>query len=326
MTNLDTTAPLTIGFDIGGTNLRGAVVDDRGQIVDSEQIPTPETAEALEDGIVHIVNLLRRRHEIAAVGLAVAAFLSPDCSFVRFAPHLPWRDTAVGVRLSQRLQLPVRLEHDANAAAWGEIAFGCAQEDQDWAFLALGTGIGGTLIVNGEIYRGAFGTAPEFGHLTVVPGGRRCPCGKRGCLERYCSGTAMATTAREMIGQHLDIDSKLLRRYRTRPDEITGRHITAGARCGDELALMVMDDFARWLGHGLAIIQDVFDPALIVLGGGVSHDHDLYLSQAEEVCAENIVGAAHRPRAEIRIAELGPEAGMVGVSHLARTMVTSALA
>ncbi|MGX6968079.1 ROK family protein [Corynebacterium sp. c7Ub_26] len=310
--------PLTVGFDIGGTNLRGAVVTDEGTIIDSEQIPTPASSHALEDGVVQIVRHLQRRHHIAAVGMAVAGFLTPDCRTVRYAPHLPWRDAKVVDRLEERLRLPVRLEHDANSAAWGEYRYGSAYDENNWVLFAIGTGIGGTLMVNGEIYRGAYGTAPEFGHICVVPDGRQCSCGKRGCLERYCSGTAMATTAREMIGSHTDLDSDLLRDYRTRPDEITGRHVSLAAREGDPLAKLVVDDFGLWLGRGLAMVQDFFDPSLIVIGGGVSTDSDLFMSRALRAYTDNVVGAGHRPLAEIKTATLGAEAGMIGVADLAR--------
>ncbi|MEJ4113336.1 ROK family glucokinase [Corynebacterium kroppenstedtii] len=310
--------PLTVGFDIGGTNLRGAVVTDEGRIIDSEQIPTPASSRALEDGVVQIVRQLQCRHEIKAIGIAVAGFLTPDCRTVRYAPHLPWREADVVDRLEERLHLPVRLEHDANSAAWGEYRYGSAQNEDNWVLFAIGTGIGGALMINGRIYRGAYGTAPEFGHICVVPDGRQCSCGKRGCLERYCSGTALATTAREMIGAHTDIESTLLHDYRARPDEITGRHVSLAAHDGDPLAKLVVEDFAEWLGRGLAMVHDFFDPSLIVIGGGVSTDSDLFITPALQAYSHNVVGAGHRPLADIKTATLGAEAGMIGVADLAR--------
>ena len=118
--------PLTIGFDIGGTNLRGAVVNGRGQIIDSAHVPTPDSPKGLEEGISFVVKQLRANYDVDAVGLAIAGFLDPECTMVRFAPHLAWRDAPVKEILEDRLALPVRLEHDANAAAWGEYRFGAA--------------------------------------------------------------------------------------------------------------------------------------------------------------------------------------------------------
>lgn len=308
---------LTIGIDIGGTNLRAAVVDPGGRVLDSEQLPTPSTVDALEAAIAHAVGTLRSRHTVMAVGLAVAGFITADQSRVRFAPHLPWRDSDVRDRLVSRLGLPVVLEHDANAAAWGEHVLGPGRTATTWALFAVGTGIGGALVHQGALYRGAFGTAPEFGHLTMVPGGRSCPCGKLGCLERYCSGSALELTAQEFIATGRHPDSMLSGIFHSRPEEITGRSVVQLARDGDELAAEVIDDFALWLGRGLAAVQEVFDPELIVLGGGVARDSDLFLERACEEMRASVVGTGFRPLARVEAAELGSEAGMIGVALLA---------
>ncbi|AJI79355.1 ROK family protein [Corynebacterium singulare] len=299
---------LTIGFDIGGTNLRAAVIDEAGEILDSMSVPTAMDAAQLDDDIVRCVDELSDRHDIDAVGLALAGFLDPECEVVRFAPHLPWRDAPVRETLSKRLDVPVRLEHDANSAAWGEWRYGAGRGAQEWVFFAVGTGIGATLFTEGRIYRGAFGTAPEFGHLVVNPGGRVCSCGKRGCLERYASGTALPDTVADLRGQY----------ETTLSENPSGEEIAAAARQGDPLAVAVMKDFGHWLGQGLSMVADVLDPELIVIGGGVSQDADLYLDTARECMARQIVGAGHRPLARVATAELGSAAGMIGVADLAR--------
>lgn len=313
---------LTIGIDIGGTNLRAAVVDENGQVLDVEQLPTPPSSEALEMAVVAVVDKLRARHEgVAAVGLAVAGFVDENQQMVRFAPHLPWRETPVKRIMSRALELPVILEHDANSAAWGEHEFGAARDAKNWVLLALGTGIGGAIMMNGEIYRGAFGVAPEFGHLTVVPNGRSCPCGKRGCLERYCSGSALPLTAQDLIARGQFPHSRLAQDFGKCPEEITGRAVVRMAREGDELAQAVIKDMGTWLGRGLAMIQDVLDPELIVVAGGVAVDADLLLDYAQDVMGTTIVGAGSRPLARVAVAELGSQAGMIGVAKLARTLL-----
>lgn len=308
---------LTIGIDIGGTNLRAAVVDPDGQVLEVEQLPTPSTVDSLETAIAHAVGILRSRHTVGAVGLAVAGFVTADQERVRFAPHLPWRDRDVRDRLTRRLGLPVVLEHDANAAAWGEEILGPGRDAATWALFAVGTGIGGALVTEGQIYRGSYGAAPEFGHLTVVPGGRACPCGKRGCLERYCSGSALETTALEFIATGRHPDSMLAGIFHSRPEEITGRSVVRLARDGDPLAMEVIDDFALWLGRGLSAVQEILDPELIVLGGGVSADADLYLPGARAEMEASVVGSGFRPMARVEAASLGSEAGMIGVALLA---------
>ena len=267
----------------------------------SLSVPTPDSTPELEDAVAGLVDQLREQHEPVAVGLAVAGFLDPAREIVRFAPHLPWRDAPVRERLQERLGLPTVLEHDANAAAWGEYRFGAARGAGTWVYFAVGTGIGAALMIDGEIFRGAYGTAPEFGHLTVVRGGRACACGKRGCLERYASGTALPDTARD---HGLDL---------------TGPQLMAAAHRGEEKARAVLDDFAGWLGQGLSMVVDVLDPQLIVVGGGVAVDADLFLAEAVAAMTASVVGAGHRPLPAVGSAGLGPDAGMIGVADLART-------
>lgn len=302
-------ADLTIGFDVGGTNVRGGVITREGEILASRTVPTSMDAEQLETDIVGIVEELRAEYAVDAVGLALAGFLDPSCQVVRFAPHLPWRQAHVQESLSRKLDMHVRLEHDANSAAWGEWRFGAGRGAEDWVFFAVGTGIGATLMTHDTIYRGAFGTAPEFGHIVVSPKGRQCSCGKRGCLERYASGTALPDTCAD-LREHYETSL---------PAEPTGKEITQAARRGDPLAVAVMEDFSRWLGQGLSIVADVLDPELIVLGGGVSQDADLYLEGATKAMGQDIVGAGHRPLARVATAELGSAAGMIGVADLARS-------
>ncbi|CAM4047898.1 ROK family protein [Corynebacterium frankenforstense] len=309
---------LTVGFDIGGTNLRAAVVDAAGRIVDSAAMASSGTASGLEDGIVRLVDELSARNRIEAVGVAIAGFLDAECETVRFAPHLPWRDAPVRRTLADRLGLPVRLEHDANSAAWGEYRFGAAKGVRDWVLFAVGTGIGTAQMHDGEIFRGAYGTAPELGHLTVVPGGRRCPCGKLGCLERYCSGTALVVSAVEIVHSHRFHGSELAEHVRRDPAAVTGEQVMAAARAGDPAGKAVVDDFSDWLGQGLSVIGDLFDPELILLGGGVSRDADLYLPESIESFESGVVGTGYRPTARVAVAELGADAGMIGVSDLAR--------
>ncbi len=310
----------TIGFDIGGTNLRGAVVAPGGRILRTAKRRTPTTEEGMESGIADIVEELRGHYpEAASVGLAIAGFLDPGCRIVRFAPHLPWRDADVATRLEDRLGLPVVLEHDANSAAWGEYRHGAARDAGTWVLFAIGTGIGGAMMHGGRLFRGAHGTAPEFGHLTVVPGGRPCPCGKRGCLERYCSGTALVTTASELAPDYVaasPLARRLVRAGVSGPT-VTGSDVMEAASAGDPLGLAAVDDFAAWLGRGLALVADVFDPELIVIGGGVAGASAQYLDRAKAVFAESITGTGHRPLARIAPAQLGADAGVIGAADLA---------
>ncbi len=309
---------VTIGIDIGGTSVRAAVIDSEGEIHASLRDATPHTERETEDILVTLISKLAGTQPVSAVGLAVAGFVSQDRRRVMFAPHLAWRDADVPERISARVQLPVVMDHDVNSAAWAEFARGASAGSQISLLVALGTGIGAGLIIDGEIYRGAHGVAPELGHLTVVPGGRPCACGKRGCWERYCSGTALAETARELMAGE---DAPILRQLSgDDPAALTGTMVAIAATEGDPAALAAMDELGRWLAQGLALVTDVLDPEVIVVGGGVASAAGMFLPLAVSEFAGLITGAGHRPVPRVELARFGDRAGIIGAALLARDL------
>lgn len=308
--------------------MRAGLVDAEGAVLDSRRVATPAGEHALEDAIVAVVTELVTEHRaVAAVGLAVAGFVSADRRRVWFAPHLAWRDVAVAERIERRLGLPVLLEHDANAAALAEHRYGAAQGGVV-VLVVLGTGIGGALLVDGELFRGAHGVAPELGHLRLVPQGRPCPCGKRGCWERYCSGTGLVTTVLELAtaqdrapgGGDVGERSFLARQAAQDPRQLSGHRVAVAARQGDPLARAAMAELARWLGEGLALVADVYDPDVVVLAGALAAAAPLFLEPARQHYAAVLTGAGHRPLAGIRTARLGGQAGVIGAALLARSV------
>ncbi|SDP23792.1 glucokinase [Nakamurella panacisegetis] len=318
-----------IGIDIGGTSVRAAVIDDRCEVVASRRASTPRTVTETEDVLSSLISELAGEYQVSAAGLAVAGFVSTDRSQVMFAPHLAWRGDPVAARLEARLGLPVVMDHDVNSAAWAEYRAGAAQGSPVALLVALGTGIGAGLVIDGAIYRGAHGVAPELGHVVVVPGGRSCPCGKNGCWERYCSGTALARTARELldglpVGDSDPIDAAVRASSplaRQDPSAITGTMVAAAAADGDAVALGAMADLSRWLGVGLAMATDILDPEVIVVGGGVAAAADLYLPSARADLSAAITGAGHRPEPRVVVAKFGDRAGIIGAALLAGASV-----
>lgn len=307
----------TIGVDIGGTSVRAGVVDRYGTVLDTARAPTPTGEAALEAAITSVVGSLVERHPVGAVGLAVAGFVTRDRRSVMFAPHLAWRGAPVADRIAERLGLPVVLEHDANAALLAEYRFGAARGARVAVLVAIGTGIGGALLLSGAPFRGAHGVAPELGHLCLVPGGRPCSCGKAGCWERYCSGTALSATAVELLARHPGRSTVLAREAAADSRAVTGRKVAAAARDGDPLAQLAMAELASWLGEGLALVADVYDPEIVVVAGGVSESAPLFLDDARDHYKSAVTGAGYRPLARIRTAQLGDDAGLVGAAALA---------
>ncbi|MHC1561717.1 ROK family protein [Actinomycetospora sp. C-140] len=307
---------LTVGVDVGGTSVRAAVVDGDGRVLAEAAAPTAREASALDDVVVELVGGLATTHPVRAVGLAVAGFVDPDRRTVAFGAHLPWRDDPVVDRLAERLALPVVVEHDANAAGLAEHRVGAASGASVAVLVALGTGIGAALLIDGAVFRGAHGVAPELGHLTVVRGGRPCPCGKSGCLERYCSGSALGRSAEELVAATDDFS--VLRAAWERAEPLTGRDVARAAEQGDALAGRVVAEFADWLGQALALVADVFDPDVVVVGGEVSASAPLYLERARRRYAQKVTGDGHRRLADIRTAELGGRAGVIGAALDAR--------
>ena len=218
---------LACGIDVGGTKIAGGVVDDSGRIVEELRVESPATdAEAIEDAIAGLVARLRERHDITSVGVGAAGYIDKSRAVVLFAPNLAWRDLDLKEELEARISLPVVVENDANAAAWGEFAFGAGHDVDDLLLITVGTGVGGGVVLDGELYRGAFGVGAEIGHLRVVPDGHLCGCGNRGCLEQYASGSALVREARAAARGGSLLARDLLDLAGGDPDAITGPMVT----------------------------------------------------------------------------------------------------
>jgi glucokinase len=309
---------LTIGVDIGGTKILAGVVDEAGTILDSCKVPTPEDSNKTADAIAEAIRKVRGSYDIAAVGLGAAGFIDADRATVLFAPNVSWENEPLKKRIEERVGLPVVVENDANAAAWGEARFGAAVGHDDVVVLTVGTGIGGGLILNGQLYRGRFGIGGEPGHYRVVPDGRPCGCGNKGCFEQYASGNALVRAARERAAAAMGKAKALLALGNGTVEGIEGSHITEAARDGDVIALAAFGEVAGWLGQGMSDMASMLDPGAFVLAGGVSEAGDLLRAPAAEAYRKALAGAGRRPYAQVLTATLGPDAGLIGAADLAR--------
>jgi glucokinase len=268
--------------------------------------------------IAAVVAELRGRHPVQAVGLGAAGFLDSARAAVMFAPNLAWRDEPLRQRVEDLVGLPVVMDNDANASAWAEVRFGAARGHENVVFLSIGTGIGGGIVLGGQLYRGRWGMAGEPGHYRAVPEGRLCGCGNRGCWEQYASGSALVAEAREFARRTPEGAIRLLQLGGGHPEGIGGPQVTQAAREGDPGALRCFQTVGGWLGQGLADLAAILDPGCFVIGGGVSDAGDLLLAPARAAFEKALPGRGYRASAEIRIAALGTDAGLVGAADLAR--------
>ena len=311
---------LTLGVDIGGTKVAAGVVDEQGRILARTRQPTPGASpDQVEDVVAACVQELQREHEVEAVGIGAAGFIDVTRSRILVAPNLAWRDEPLREAVEQRVGLPCVVENDANAAAWGEHRFGAGRGADDLVMITVGTGIGGGLVLGGRLYRGRHGIGAEYGHLQMVEGGRRCGCGQRGCWEQYCSGRALLRDAREIADVRPAYGRRLLELGAGQPEGIEAVEVTQAAREGDPAALECFRTIGTWLGQGMADLAAVLDPGAFVVGGGVADAGELLLAPAREAFAARLTGTGSRPLAEVRLAELGNDAGLVGAADLART-------
>lgn len=305
-----------IGVDIGGTGTKAGVVNEHGEIVARVERPTDSSA-GTKSIIAAVEDLLQRvpelNVEVGAIGIGAAGFIDHDNGSVFFSPNLTYDDPHIRDALQTRVGLPVTVENDANAAAWGERTFGTARGSNHVAMLTIGTGIGSGFIVDGRLIRGFRGAGAEFGHVVIDPQGPPCTCGLRGCLEQLASGTAIARLARAAVAK--DPDSSIVA-FSGGPEAITAEHVAKAAREYDETARAVLRRAGEALGIGLSNVVNVFDPEVIVLGGGAVDIGEPFLGPARDRLVE-LTNAQHRRPMRLDLALLGNDAGTVGAAALA---------
>ncbi|MDP9068953.1 MAG: ROK family protein [Actinomycetota bacterium] len=312
---------IVIGIDVGGTTTKGALVDGSGRV--SERVEWPTEDRAATKSIIRVAESLSSRalelgEGVAGLGVGAAGFIDHAAGCVTFSPNLVYDDPHIRSAVQTRVEVPVFVDNDANAAAWGERAFGAAHGLDHVALLTLGTGIGSGFIVDGRLIRGSTGAGAEFGHTVVDPSGPRCPCGLRGCLEQLASGGAIGRMGREAALQ--DPDTKMIDLAGS-AEEIEGEHVAAAASVHDEAAVRVLRRAGRALAVGLSNIVNIFDPQIIVLGGSAVSAGEPYLGAARDGLAEMMSAQRRRP-VRLDVAGLGNDAGIVGAAALALAGLT----
>lgn len=309
-----------IGIDLGGTSIAAGLVDGSRRIVDKLSVPTnaPRPMAGIADDMAALAEELLarnglRREDLAAVGAGVPGTANRENGHLEDANNLGFDDEPFVSVLEERLGLPVRFGNDANAAAWGEYQASGSREDS-FVMMTIGTGIGGGVILNGKLWDGVNGAAAEFGHMTIRYDGAPCTCGRVGCFEAYASATALIRQARERMAAVQD--TLLWKLCGGEPDQVEARTVFEGAAAGDEACRALLDVYTAYLAEGAANIVNLFQPAVLCVGGGVSRAGEALLTPLREKTAKRIYSQNAKRNTRITLAQLDNDAGIIGAALL----------
>ena len=306
------------GIDIGGTFIKGAIVDEKGNIVVSTKVPTERTlgGERVFSNVIFICNILldmanMKKEDITAVGIGVPGMVDSESGIVVSVSKLGWENFDLCKRISDVFGIPARAANDANAAALGELKFGFKDKYKNLILLTLGTGVGGGIIIDGKLYEGNHGAGAEIGHSVIKLGGEICNCGRRGCLEAYCSASAIIRDTKRAMEAHPD--SKMWEIGSL--DLVDGK--TAFDFCEtDPYAKEVVDSFITYLACGVTNMANIFRPEAVVLGGGVCAQGKALTDPIQKIVNEQIFAGSLGPRVEVLTAQLKNDAGSLGAAAL----------
>ncbi len=314
-----------IGIDLGGTKIAAGITDGREKIIAQASAPTDAQRpyqEVVRDMAACSLKALEkagiRLDDVGAIGVGIPGIAENVNGTVIFCTNLGWHNVPLREELRRHIDKPVFIDNDATVAGLAESIAGVSQGASSSVFLTLGTGVGGGIIINGKPWTGAHGVASELGHLTLEVDGIPCTCGKDGCLERYCSATALIRMAREAVSLHPD--SLVLIRADGRPENIDGRVVIDCAKEGDPAAMKVFDRYTKYLALACNNVVSFLDPEVIVLGGGISNAGSFLLDAVREKLPRYLMFRT-MPYSRLELAVLGNSAGMIGAALLGKMMV-----
>ena len=312
-----------LGIDLGGTNIASGVVDENYNIIGRGKVKTncPRPVDEIVDDIALSVNLALRDagitiEQVAAMGIGSPGAVDPIKGIVADAKNLGFHLVPLCDMLKERLGVYFYIENDANAAAYGEYIAGAGKGSKNFIAITLGTGVGGGIIIDGKIYSGSNYAGAEIGHMVIMVDGEACSCGRKGCFEAYASATALIRQTKEAMDKNHD--SVMW--------ELTGNNINAvngltafdAMRRNDAVGKAVVDRYLYYVASGIASIINIFQPDLLCIGGGISREGETIAAPIRKVVAEEILAKNTEPKTEIRTAELGNDAGIIGAAMLYR--------
>lgn len=312
----------SIGIDLGGTNIKVGVVNEDFKIVGKSNIKTnlPRPAEEIADSIAEGVKLACENagisiDDITAIGIGTPGVADRSSGVVLYSCNLGFNNTDIGGLLTQRLGKKVYVENDANVAAYGEVLAGAGKGYGDVVVVTLGTGVGGGIIIGGRIYTGFNFCGAELGHMVIEYGGRQCGCGRKGCFEAYSSATALITATKKAMEENRD--SKMWE-IAGSIENVDGKTAFDAMRANDAAGKAVVDEYLNYLGCGLTNIVNIFQPEVLLIGGGICKEGDYLIKPLEEFIRRESYCINPNRSTVLKIAQLGNDAGIVGAANLYR--------
>ena len=310
-----------IGIDLGGTNIAAAIVDEHGTILRKGSVPTRrerDYTEIVKDMAELALELVGEhgltKEDIHSVGIGSPGTPDTEKGLIVYANNLRFKNTPIREEFVKHFDIPVYIENDANAAAYGEFVAGVGDQFTDFVAVTLGTGVGSGVIVNNKIITGSYHGGAELGHMVIQVGGSTCSCGRKGCWEEYSSATAMIREARKAAFAHPD--SKLNTLIGGNLDKMNAKVPFDAAQAGDDVAIRLVDWYIDYLAIGLVNLINIFQPQAIALGGGVSAQGENLLKPLREKINHEIYGGAEALQTELLICQLGNDAGIIGAGML----------
>ena len=309
-----------LGIDIGGTSIKGGIVNQEGKLFEQFKIPVIK-GEKQEETVNKLIDLIKdflkennyKTDDIFGIGCGVPGIIDSTNGVVTFSGNLQWHDLPIKKLLEEGLHLPVRITNDANAAALAEARFGSGNKYKSFLMITLGTGIGSGIVVDGKLYEGNLGKGAEFGHSLLVMDGRQCSCGRKGCLEAYASATALVKDTKEVMELHKD---SLLWEVSKKYDRVNARVPFEAARLGDKWANELIGLYVKYLSEGLINYFNTFRPEAVILSGGIAEEGEFLISKIQKYCKEHDYGLKLCPEVDIVKSSVGYDSGKIGAAAL----------
>ncbi|MCH5165904.1 MAG: ROK family glucokinase [Clostridiales bacterium] len=310
-----------VGIDIGGMSIKAGVVDKDGNIIKKGKVVTDVAAgeHKIINDIGNLVLSLAdpKDRDFVGIGIGCPGAINSSTGVVNRAFNLNWHNVALAEELARMINKPIKVCNDANVAALGETMFGVGRTYKDAIFLTLGTGVGGGIVLGGKLYEGNESKGAELGHMVLVVDGEPCSCGRRGCMEAYCSASALIRETKKAM---LADKNSSMWKFSPTLDEVDGRTAFECSKTGDRAASQVVDYFVKYLGEGMLNFANIFRPQAIILGGGVCAQGDYLIYKLKDYCKDRNYGFADTPRFDILAAQLGNDAGIIGAAALIYAM------